>query len=38
MDEISSGNDSGAEPMYTDILEEICDGSQSYPSKNMREA
>ena len=31
---MSSGNDSDDEPMYTDMLEDICDGSQSHPTIN----
>ena len=38
MDEISSDNESDAEPMYTEMLEDIHHGSQSHPSVNMREA
>ena len=38
MDAMSSGNESDAEPMSKDVLEDICDGSQSYPSINTREA
>ena len=37
MGEISSGDESDAGPMSTDILEDICDGSQSHPSINRRE-
>ena len=36
MDEISSGNESDAEPMSTEMLEDILDGSQSHPSVNRR--
>ena len=35
---ISSGDESDAEPMSTDMLENICDGSKFYPSVNRREA
>ena len=35
---MSSGNESDAEPMSTDMLEYIHDGSQSHPSLNSREA
>ena len=35
---MSSGDEYDAEPMYTDILEDICDGSQSHPILNRREA
>ena len=37
-DAISSGDESDAEPMSTDMLEYICDGSQSRLSINSREA
>ena len=35
---MSSGNESDAEAMSIYMLEDICDGSQSRPSINMREA
>ena len=35
---MSSGNESDAEPMPTEMLEYICDVSQSHPSVNSREA
>ena len=35
---MSSGDESDSEAMSTDILEDICDGSQSHLSINMREA
>ena len=38
MDEMSSGDESYAEPMSTDMLEGINDISQSHPSINTREA
>ena len=38
IDEMLSGNESDAELMSTDMLEDICDGSQYHPSINMREA
>ena len=38
MDAISSGNEYDAEPMSTDMLEDIPDGSQSHPRINGREA
>ena len=38
MDEISSCDESDAERMSTDILEDICDDSQSHPSANRIEA
>ena len=34
---MSSGDDSDAEPMYTEKLEDICDNSQSHPSVNSIE-
>ena len=38
MDAMSSGNDPDSEPMSTEMLEDIHDGSQSHPSINRREA
>ena len=38
MDAMSSGNESDNEPMSTEMLEDICDGSQSHPSINSRDA
>ena len=38
MDEILPGDESDAEPMPTDMLEDINDGSQSHLSINIREA
>ena len=38
MDSMSSVNESDAEPMSTYMLEEICDGVQSYPMINRRDA
>ena len=38
MNEISSGDESDAEPMPTYMLEDICEGSQYNPSINRREA
>ena len=38
MDAMGSGDKSEDEPMSTEVLEEICDGSQSHPSVNRREA
>ena len=35
---MDSGDESEDEPMYMDMLEDICDGSQSHPSLNRREA
>ena len=34
MDAIYYGNESYDDPMSTDILEDICDGSQYYPNVN----
>ena len=38
MDAIYSGDGSDNEPMSTDMLEDIRDGSQSHPIINRREA
>ena len=38
MDKMSQGNEYDAEPMYTDMLEYIRNGSQSRPCINRREA
>ena len=38
MDEISSGNESDAEPMSTEMLEDIFDGIQYHLSIKTREA
>ena len=38
MDVMSSGDESDIEPMYTDMLEDICDRSQYHPIINRREA
>ena len=38
MDTISSGDEYDDEPMSMDMLEDICDSSQSHPSINRREA
>ena len=38
MNVMDSGDESEDEPMYMDMLEDICDGSQSHPSLNRREA
>ena len=35
---MSSGNESDAEPMYNEILEDIHDSSQYHPRANRREA
>ena len=33
-----SGDDSYDDPIYTEMLEDICDGSQYHPNSNMIEA
>ena len=38
IDATLSGNESDVETMSTEMLEDICDVSQSHPSVNMREA
>ena len=38
MDIMSSGEESDAEPMSMEMLEDICDGNQSRPSINNTEA
>ena len=38
MDALSLGDESDAEPMSTDMLEDIYDGSQSHLRTNRREA
>ena len=38
MDAMNSGDESDDEPMPTDMLEDICDGSQSHTNVNSREA
>ena len=38
MDAISSGDESDAEPMSMEMLEDICDGIQSHIIINRREA
>ena len=35
---MDSGDDSDYDPIFTEMLEEICDGSQSHPNVNRREA
>ena len=37
MDAMSSGDESDSEPMSTDMLEDICDGSQYHLIINRRE-
>ena len=34
---MSSGDESDTEPMYTEMLEDICDSSQSHPRVNVRD-
>ena len=36
MDLMDSGDDSEYDPMSTEMLENICDGSQSHPNVNRR--
>ena len=38
MDAMDYGNESDYDPMSTDMLEDICEGSQSHPNVNSREA
>ena len=38
MDAIDSGDESEDEPISTEMLEEICDGSKSHPSVTRIEA
>ena len=38
MDAMDSGDKSDHEPMYTEMLEDICDGSQSHSNVNRGEA
>ena len=38
MDAINSGNESDHDLIYTEMLQEICDGSQNHPNVNKREA
>ena len=38
MDAMDSGNDSDYDPISTEILEEILDGSQSHPNVKRRES
>ena len=38
MDAMSSGDESDAETMSMDMLEDICDGSQYHPRINRRYA
>ena len=38
MDSMNSGDESDHDLIYTEILEEIRDGSQTYPNINIREA
>ena len=38
MDVMDSGDESDDEPIYTEMLEDICDGGQSHLDVNRREA
>ena len=38
MDAMSSSDESDDEGMFAEILEDVCDGSQSHPSVNSLEA
>ena len=38
MDAINSGDESNHDIISTEILEDICDGSQTHPNVNRREA
>ena len=38
MDAINSGDESDHDLIYTEMLEDICDGSQTHPNVNRREA
>ena len=38
MDSINYGDESDHDLISTEILEEICDGSQTHPNVNRREA
>ena len=38
MNEMDSGDESDDGPISTEMLEDICDGRQSHPSVNRREA
>ena len=38
LDEMDSGDESDDKPMSKDMLEDICDGSQSHKNINRREA
>ena len=38
MDVMDSGDESDDKPMSTEMLEDICDGSQSHPNVNRTEA
>ena len=38
MDAMDYGNESDDDPMYTEMLGGICDGSQSHPNLNKRGA
>ena len=38
MDAINSGDESAHDLISTEMLEDICDGSQTHPNVNRREA
>ena len=38
MDAINSGDESDHDRISTEMLEDICDGSQTHPNVNIREA
>ena len=38
MDAINSGDESDHDLISTEMLEDICDGSQTHPNVNRREA
>ena len=38
MDAINSGDESDHDLIYTEMLEDICDGSQTHPNVNRRKA
>ena len=38
MDAMDSGDKSEDDLIFTDMLEDICDGSQSHPNVNQRES
>ena len=38
MENINSGDESDHDLIYTEMLEDICDGSHNHPTVNKREA